>query len=96
MTIYLLKAIKAYDSYEYKKCLDYINDYEKALLKVCYRNNQRLSISNQEEAVILSYQAYSLKNLKKYLSVNLNIVRKKKRFSKKIKKKYRKSKQKTK
>lgn len=65
---YLLKAIKAYDSYEYKKCLDYINDYEKALLKVCYRNNQRLSISNQEEAVILSYQAYSLRNLKKYES----------------------------
>lgn len=59
---YLEKASYAYDTFKYKKCLDYIHDYEVRINQPTYEKTLN------EKVIALAYRAYCKKALKKYSS----------------------------
>jgi tetratricopeptide (TPR) repeat protein len=66
---HLKKAVRAYDQRKYRRCLEYIKEYEKALEKdganPPYYYNQ---LTKEQKVLIYSYKAYCKKCLKSYES----------------------------
>lgn len=66
---HLKKAVRAYDQHKYRRCLEYIKEYQKALetngARPPYYYNQ---LTNEQKVLIHSYKAYCKKKLKSYES----------------------------
>ena len=67
---HLKKAMRAYDEHKYRRCLEYIKQYEKALETAdgAYPPYYYNQLTKEQKVLIYSYKAYCKKALKNYES----------------------------